>query len=306
MTINSKRDAKDSTYRFWSSKDSFAHHAKEGTKKRGLEHELEIDMLSARAAQGSSSSAGPKRARVPVTRYVDDSDDMSSQEMAALTKVGMDALAEDERMDVAEALARVPDRPVLAPMVAPASPQHMALIPDDFATQSDDEAAAEPVPPLARILSYEVVDPNSPSMLRAKDEVIAAKDLALSKCAETIASKDLVIASKDLALSKCAETIASKDLVIAAKDRLIVAVTASNEVVLSKCNEVIRAKDKTIDAMDLALHKSDGMLNAKEETIDAKDLALSRCDDTIRAKDRLIVAKDVAIEAVLVVLGGRV
>jgi hypothetical protein len=55
-------------------------------------------------------------------------------------------------------------------------------------------------PPLARILGYEVVDPNSPEIIRAKDEVIKSKDEAIAKCEELIRAKDEVITAKQFAI----------------------------------------------------------------------------------------------------------
>lgn len=142
----------ESSYRFWSSKDSFASHA-QPTKKRRLERELEIDMVDATLAggeegcsSGSAAAAGPAFTPPP-------------------------APPADDGAGAGSALSA--------------------------ASAADGGRAS---PPLARILGYEVVDPNSPEIIRAKDEVIKSKDEAIAKCEELIRAKDEVINAKQFAI----------------------------------------------------------------------------------------------------------
>ena len=126
-------------------------------------------------------------------------------------------------------------------VIAPeASAVSFTALTADYSTQSKDKEAEQAVQgeqaelPEARNLSYEVVDPNSPEIIRAKDEVIKAKDQALSKADETIRAKDQ-------ALSKAEETIRAKDLAYKQME------TAKNEAII-RMNFLIEAATQSVES----------------------------------------------------------
>jgi len=140
-------------------------------------------------------------------------------------------------------------------VIAPeASAVSFTALAADYSTQSEDEEAEQVVQgeqaelPEARILGYEVVDPNSPEIIRAKDEVIKAKDQALSKADETIRAKDQALSkadetirAKDQALSKAEETIRAKDLAYKQME------TAKNEAII-RMNFLIEAATQSVES----------------------------------------------------------
>ena len=223
----------ESTYRFWSSQDSFASQA-QPTKKRSLERELEIDMIDplSRNSKDNKSRRGN-----------------SEEPNATTTDV------EDEE----------PNNTSCIPPTAPTSVG--SSLPASAAANDDHNS-----PPLARILSYEVVDPNSPEVIRAKDEVIKSKTEALAKC-------DELIKSKDEALAKCIETIKHKDEA------------------LSKCEEVINSKDEALSKCEETIQSKDETLAKRDETIQSKNESILMYKDVIKSKDQVIAAQQVAIDA---------
>jgi hypothetical protein len=203
-TIKEQRlkSKEESTYRFWSPEDSFASHA-QPSKKRALERELEIDMA------GPSSYTRSGRGRRDVGDGGAGGGDVYNTFEAANA-----ALRAVFGLSVDSAALAAPGSPVdSAALAAPGSPVDSAALaahwppldvdalaapgsPVDFATQSDDE---EP-PPLARIISCDVVDQNSPEIIRAKDEVIKSKDEVIESKDEVIRAKDQVIAEKQIVI----------------------------------------------------------------------------------------------------------
>jgi hypothetical protein len=204
----------ESTYRFWSASDSFATHA-QPTKRRSVNKELEIDMHDA---------FGAKR---------------TAREPAGLGGPAVDVIAPE------------------------ASAMSFASLPADYSTQSDDDEGEQQAEqqdeqdeqgeqavlgelPEARILGYEVVDPNSPEIIRAKDEVIKAKDLALSKAEETIRAKNL-------ALTKANETIRAKDQLIKAKDLAYKQMEAAKNEAIIRMNFHVDNAVKSVESKDRIL-----------------------------------------------------
>ena len=220
----------ESTYRFWSASDSFATHA-QPMKRRSVNKELEIDMHNA---------FGAKR---------------TAREPTGLGGPAVDVVAPAD---------------VIAPEASAVS---FASLAADYSTQSDDDEGEQQAEqqdeqgeqaeqqdeqgeqgeqavlgelPEARILGYEVVDPNSPEIIRAKDEVIKAKDLALSKAEETIRAKNL-------ALTKANETIRAKDQLIKAKDLAYKQMEAAKNEAIIRMNFHVDNAVKSVESKDRIL-----------------------------------------------------
>jgi len=209
----------ESTYRFWSASDSFATHA-QPTKRRNLNKELEIDMLD---------TFGAKRTvREPVGLGGPAGDVMIAREPIGLGGPSGDVIAPE------------------------ASAVSFTAVAADYSTQSENdeaEQAEQAELPEARILGYEVVDPNSPEIIRAKDqalskaeETIRAKDQALSKAEETIRAKDQAIRTKN-------ELLKAKDLAYKQMEK------AKNEAIIrmhflvEAANESVENKKRVIAAI---------------------------------------------------------
>ena len=131
-----------------------------------------------------------------------------------------------------------PSGDVIAPEASAVS---FTAVAADYSTQSENddaeqaEQAEQAELPEARILGYEVVDPNSPEIIRAKDE-------ALSKAEETIRAKDQTIRTKN-------ELLKAKDLAYKQMEK------AKNEAIIrmhfliDAANESVENKKRVIAAI---------------------------------------------------------
>jgi hypothetical protein len=118
-------------------------------------------------------------------------------------------------------------------------------------------------PPFARIIAYEVVDPNSPDIIQAKDEEIRSKDDALAKCTKTIKQKDEEISKHVRVIQSQIETVAMHEEVIQSQNQTI-----------AKCEETIQSKNDSISKYREVIKSKDQVIAAQQVAIDALRMAL--------------------------------
>ena len=272
--INRARDDKNPSYRFWSSKDSFASNAQISSKKQKTAHSarqttMEEVLVDKRVAPGQEEALVDERPIVcatfvsvaPESVMVDVPATLLSVEVAPGAMV-------DERPTSAEVAPPMADQqsaipPVAPPMADQSAPQAIAQPTADPAEQQPDampseediiadvEAiSAESVPADSRMTIANFMILATGIMVDIKKEIIVARRemlrFKLTNLTNSIANKD--------------ELLASKDAVIASKDAVIATQTASHEAAMTARQASIdaltasnAAKDKQIERLRAAL-----------------------------------------------------
>jgi Putative peptidoglycan binding domain len=130
-------------------------------------------------------------------------------------------------------------------------------------------------------------------VIAAKDDAVTAKDDALKAKDDAVTAKGDALKAKDDAVTAKGDALKAKDDGIKAKDD---ALKAKDDALKAK-DDALKAKDDAVTAKGDALKAKDDALKAKDDAVTAKGDALKAKDDGIKAKDDVIKAKDDALKA---------